>query len=118
MLDLEKLLNEATQIISKADDLKALDDHRIHYLGKKSPLTDYLKNVGQLPPAERPIAGQTVNRIKQQIHILIEQQVVILQKKQIAEQLASEAVDITLPANAAFAKPLPILIAISATVSA
>jgi phenylalanyl-tRNA synthetase alpha chain len=97
MADLDDILQQATADILKANDLKSLDDYRVHYLGKKGQLTELLKTLGQLSPEERPVFGLQINRIKQQIQTLIEQQSTILQKKQVEEQLAAESLDITLP---------------------
>jgi phenylalanyl-tRNA synthetase alpha chain len=97
MTDLENLLNQAKTDILAANDLKTLDDYRVLYLGKKGKLTEILKSLGQLSPEERPIFGQKVNHVKQQIQDIIEQRVSLLQENQIAQQLATEAVDITLP---------------------
>lgn len=97
MTDLDQLLQQATDAILKTDDLKSLDNHRVHYLGKKGQLTEYLKNLGQLPVSERPIVGQKVNVIKDKIQQLLDQQIVILQKNQIQKQIETEKIDITLP---------------------
>lgn len=97
MTDLATLLTQATTEIQSADNLKILDDYRVHYLGKKGQLTEYLKSLGQLPPEERPILGQKVNLAKQQIQALIEQRISLLQQNQVAEQLRAETIDVTLP---------------------
>jgi phenylalanyl-tRNA synthetase alpha chain len=97
MIDLNDILQKATIDITSTDDLKALDDHRVHYLGKKSQLTECLKQLGQLSPEERPIVGQKINHVKQKVQELIENQSSVLQKKQVAQQLAAESIDITLP---------------------
>jgi len=97
MTDLDALLKQATDEITQADDLRNLDHFRVLYLGKKGKLTEYLKNLGHLPPEERPLAGQKVNTIKQKIQECIEQRTQLLQNNQIAEQLAKESIDITLP---------------------
>ena len=97
MSDLDQLLEQATDAIKKADDLKILDHFRVHYLGKKGQVTECLKSLGQLPPAERPLMGQKANVVKQKIQELIDEQVALLQKSQIAQQLAAETLDITLP---------------------
>jgi len=97
MTDLENLLHQAKSAIQTADNLKILDDYRVLYLGKKGKLTEYLKSLGQLPPEERPILGQKVNLAKQQIQEVIEQRVSLLQQNQVAQQLAAESIDITLP---------------------
>lgn len=97
MTDLDQLLQQATDTILKTDDLKSLDNYRIHYLGKKGQLTEYLKSLGQLPAAERPIVGQKVNVIKEKIQQLLDGQVSVLQKNKINQQVEEEKVDITLP---------------------
>lgn len=97
MSDLDQLLQEATHTIQQASDLPTLDHYRVVYLGKKGRLTDYLKNLGQLPPEERPLFGQKVNYVKEQIQSLIEKKISFLQKNQIEKKLAEESVDITLP---------------------
>ncbi len=97
MTDLDTLINQAKTEIQSADNLKTLDDYRVLYLGKKGKLTECLKSLGQLPPEERPIAGQKVNLAKQALQEAIEQRVALLQQDQVAQQLAAESLDITLP---------------------
>lgn len=97
MTDLDIILEQATQEIHNSADLKNLDHYRVLYLGKKGKLTECLKTLGQLPPAERPIAGARVNVIKEKIHALIEERTQLLQQQEIANQLAAETIDITLP---------------------
>lgn len=95
--DLNHLLTEAITDIEQANDLKSLDHLRVHYLGKKGKLTEFLKTLGQLPPEERPLVGQQVNAAKERIQTLIEQQHQKLQQAQIAKELAAETLDVTLP---------------------
>lgn len=97
MTNLETLLTQAQSEIQKADDLKALDHFRVHYLGKKGQITEHLKSLGQLPAEERPLAGQKINVLKQQIQELIESREQALTKISIAKQLTAESIDITLP---------------------
>lgn len=97
MTDLDDILQKATAEIIETTDLKKLDDYRVQYLGKKSQLTECLKRLGQLSPEERPVFGQKINHVKQQVQELIEAQSVLLQKKQVERQLAAESIDITLP---------------------
>ena len=72
MQALEEILRLAESAIHAATDLKSLDNCRVQYLGKKGQLTEYLKTLGQLPPAERPAAGQKINAAKEAIQALIE----------------------------------------------
>ncbi|MGB5339620.1 MAG: phenylalanine--tRNA ligase subunit alpha [Gammaproteobacteria bacterium] len=94
MNDLEQ---QALQDIASAGDPAALDEVRVRLLGKKGELTEQLKQLGKLPAAERPAAGQEINRIKQQLQQVIEQRRAELDSVVLAQRLASERVDVTLP---------------------
>src|SRR5580658_1338519 len=97
MQALEEVLQQAEAEIRSSADLKSLDQYRVHYLGKKGLLTEYLKTLGQLPPEERPAAGQKVNIVKSNIQALIEQQDTQFKQSLIEKQLAADSLDITLP---------------------
>ncbi len=94
---LDSLLETAKTRILAATTLKDLDDCRVDYLGKKGQLTEQLKSLGQLPPEERPEAGQKINQAKQALQALIEERLAILEAANIENKLASESIDITLP---------------------
>lgn len=95
--DLESIINEASLAVEAATDVRQLEELRVQYLGKKGSLTAQLKLLGKLPADERPKAGERINRAKQTLQQLINQQKDVLQAKAMQAQLASEAVDITLP---------------------
>jgi len=97
MQTLEEILQHAESAIQSATDLKSLDQFRVHYLGKKGQLTEYLKTLGQLPPEQRPQAGQKINAAKEAVQALIENRSAELQKNQIEKQLAAEMIDVSLP---------------------
>lgn len=97
MQALEEILEKAASAIRSTTDLKLLDHYRVQYLGKKGELTEFLKSLGQLPPDQRPAAGQKINAAKEAIQNLIEERASELQKINIATQLESESIDITLP---------------------
>lgn len=95
--DLDSLLGAASQAVSDAADLAALDSVRVTYLGKKGQLTEQLKSLGSLSAEERPAAGQAINQVKLKIQELLEARKTELSNQQIAEKLASETIDVTLP---------------------
>ena len=94
---LATLEQQARQAIAAATDLKILDDIRVQYMGKKGLLTEQLKQLGKLPADERPQAGQAINVAKKQVQAAIEARKAELQSAALAEQLASERIDVTLP---------------------
>ena len=94
---LAELESQARQAISAASDLQALDQVRVHYLGKKGLLTEQLKQLGKLPADERPQAGQAINHSKKAVQAAIEARRQALQTARFDEQLKQESVDVTLP---------------------
>ncbi|PYG03906.1 MULTISPECIES: phenylalanine--tRNA ligase subunit alpha [unclassified Thioalkalivibrio] len=97
MEQLQELTDEALARVEAATDLKALDDVRVHYLGKKGVLTAQLKELGRLPAEERPAAGQAVNAAKERVAEAIEARRTALAEVEREAQLARERVDVTLP---------------------
>ncbi|VAW75570.1 Phenylalanyl-tRNA synthetase alpha chain, partial [hydrothermal vent metagenome] len=87
----------AREAIGAASDLKTLDEIRVQYLGKKGQLTEQLKQLGKLPAEDRPQAGQAINIAKKQVQQAIETRKQVLQNAALAEALASERIDVTLP---------------------
>lgn len=100
-LDLDNLLEQASDSIGRSNDMAALDAVRVAYLGKKGEITAQLKNLGQLPAEERPAAGQAINQVKVKIQALFEARKTALGDAAIASRLESETVDITLPGRRA-----------------
>ncbi|MDZ7841315.1 MAG: phenylalanine--tRNA ligase subunit alpha [Gammaproteobacteria bacterium] len=96
-MDLDELVRTAREEIQAAGDLRALDDLRVRYLGKKGALTAQLKRVGDLPPAERRGFGQSVNQAKQALEGDIKARHEVLQQDAITAQLAADTIDVTLP---------------------
>lgn len=97
MIDVDSLLKEAQQKVAEADDLPALEEVRVSYLGKKGHLTDLLKQLGSLSAEERPKAGQVINKAKKALQTDIETRKESLQQARLDKQLAEESIDVTLP---------------------
>jgi len=97
MPELPQLTDQAQQDIHNAEDFTALDQLRVHFLGKKGVLTDQLKQLGKLAPEFRPQAGKTINEIKKTLTKAIETRKKTLQSAQLEIQLAAERIDVTLP---------------------
>ena len=97
MSDLRDLLARALDEVAGAADARQLDDTRIRYLGKKGELTQQLKRLGSLSAAERPAAGQAINDAKLQLQEALGRRRTALEQAQLAQRLARERIDITLP---------------------
>lgn len=95
--ELLALKEQAMTELSGVGTLEALKDLRVKYLGKKGPMTEILRGMGKLPAEERPKIGQIVNEIKSELEKAIGEKTAVLEQKALADKLANEKVDITLP---------------------
>jgi phenylalanyl-tRNA synthetase alpha chain len=96
MQSLDEFLEAAAAEARAAGDLVALEAGRVRYLGKKGELTARLKSLGELPPAERPAAGQAINRAKEGLQSAINERREALESHAMESRLATDAVDVSL----------------------
>ena len=97
MQSLLELMGQAHEQISQATNLAALDQVRVHYLGKNGLLTEQLKQLGKLPHEERKAAGAEINNAKQALSVALDERRVSLQAQALDARLQAEKVDVTLP---------------------
>jgi len=97
MEDLQPLTEAALAEVANATALRELDEVRVKYLGKKGSISALLKSLGKLSAEERPQAGAVINEARQQVQSAIEARKTALENAALAEQLASETIDVTLP---------------------
>ena len=94
---LQQMQTEAVAALETAADLAALQQIRVHYLGKKGALTEVLKGVGSLPPDQRPLIGQHVNTVKASLTEAIDAAETRLAAKAREARIEAERLDVTLP---------------------
>lgn len=94
---LEKIEVLALEELSSCTAVKALDDLRIKYLGKKGELTAILKQMGKLSSEERPVIGQLANKVRADIEEALSAKLGTLKAEAQAAKIAAESIDITLP---------------------
>ncbi|GAA0456501.1 phenylalanine--tRNA ligase subunit alpha [Alkalibacillus silvisoli] len=98
---LETLKEEALDQVKSVTEQQALQDIRIHYLGKKGQITEVLKGMGKLAKEERPIIGQIANEVRDVITEAIESKKEKLEQEAVENQLREETIDVTLPGKSA-----------------
>ncbi|MEM7219916.1 MAG: phenylalanine--tRNA ligase subunit alpha [Pseudomonadota bacterium] len=94
---MDALVARALDEVAAADGTAALDTVRVRYLGKKGALTALLKQLGKLAADERPAAGALINAGKESLQQALTSAGDALAAEQLAESLARDRVDITLP---------------------
>jgi len=97
MGNLAEILDKGQEAIKAAIDLKTLESLRVEYLGKSGCLTQLLKTLGTLPLEERPLFGQAVNEAKETFTVLWQQKKQHLESEVLAQFLAMDKRDVTLP---------------------
>jgi phenylalanyl-tRNA synthetase alpha chain len=90
-------LDNAREAIAGADGLEALEALRIALLGKQGLLTAELKALGGLSPEQRKLRGEAVNRLKNELTELLAARRDTLEQSVLAQRLATERIDVTLP---------------------
>jgi phenylalanyl-tRNA synthetase alpha chain len=95
--DLKKIEHALHEAVAASADLRALEDVRVSYLGRKGEITGLLKRIGTLPAEERRDFGARVNALKQAAAEAIESRKAELEAAEAAARMTAEAVDVTLP---------------------
>ncbi len=94
---LAALVARALADVAASTNLAALEEVRVHLLGKKGQLTERLKSLGALPASERPLAGQRINEAKSEIVAALEQRRAALDAAALDAALAAGRIDVSLP---------------------
>ena len=97
MNEVEQILNIALRDTEASQDLQSLEQVRVRNLGRKGTLTAYLKELGSLPPTQRPLAGQAINAAKDALIQAINNRRITLEQKVLQNRLSGERLDLTLP---------------------
>lgn len=96
---IKKIQLEAEKKIAEIKDSKELQELKVKILGKKSELSEALKNLKDLSAEERPKMGALVNTARQKLEEKIKEMEEKFANKNLEEKLEKEAIDITLPSK-------------------
>jgi phenylalanyl-tRNA synthetase alpha chain len=94
---IEEIKTEALKQIDGIDNVKDLESWRVHYLGKKSPLTQILRSLSTLSIDERKAVGAAANQLKTLLENSAAQKGQSLRDAQLKSESQKEAIDISLP---------------------
>lgn len=95
--DLKALEKSAVKKVRCASTLAELEDVRVSLLGKSGEIQALTKQIGSLPPEEKQTFGKAANKLKRKVIDEIEARKSVLQERALAEKLAREKADVTLP---------------------
>jgi len=100
---LEELKSNALKELADITNSQQLESWRVRYLGKKSELTKFLRNLATLPLEERRTVGARANQVRADLEDGLRQKGQVLRETQLAASTEEELIDITLPG-----RPFPI----------
>lgn len=94
---LDNLKKQALEEIPASETAQSLEDLRVRYLGRKGLVTEILRGLSDIDPAERPALGKLANEVKNTITEAIEARKGEVGENGAAATKRSAALDLTLP---------------------
>ncbi|EDL47702.1 phenylalanine--tRNA ligase subunit alpha [Erythrobacter sp. SD-21] len=101
MTDLANLQDSALSRIAAAEDADALEALRIEYLGKQGSISALMKTVGKMSPEERQEQAPKIQGARTAVADAIAARKDAFEAQELERKLASERLDLTLPAPGA-----------------
>jgi len=95
---IEAMTNDWLARIGAAVDLAALDSERVAALGKQGAVTGLLKTLGGMTPEERQAQGPHIHGLREAVSEAIGARKAALEAEDLDRRLATETLDMTLPA--------------------
>jgi phenylalanyl-tRNA synthetase alpha chain len=95
---LEELRGTTLAAFASAVSLEELEAARVDALGRKGTLAQISKEFGKLTPEERARLGKLLNAVKQELENECQGKQQLFEQAALAERLANEWIDVTLPA--------------------
>lgn len=95
---LEELRRSTLAAFASASSLEELEKARVEALGRKGALAQISKEFGRIAAEERARLGKLLNSVKQDLESEYESKKRRFEQAELAERLADEWIDVTLPA--------------------
>ena len=98
MSDIDSLADEADRSIAAAPDLAAIEALRVALLGKQGSVSALLKTLGAMSPEARQVEGPKIHAVRESVTAALTERKTALEAAALDLRLASETIDLTLPA--------------------
>ena len=96
---LNSIKNDFILKLNEVSNMKEINDIRIEFLGKKGPITELYSLIGSFDNEQKKQFGKLINNFKSTTTNVIEQFIKYFKEEEINQKLASEQIDISLPAT-------------------
>jgi phenylalanyl-tRNA synthetase alpha chain len=97
MQDIDLIVQEARAAFAATDNPDTLEQAKARYLGKSGRITELLKRLGALPPAQKKTAGAAINQAKAAVEAALAERREAIKQAELSARLTEEALDVTLP---------------------
>ena len=95
----ENLKQEVAKKLEATTSLKEVNDLKVEYLGKKGPVQELNSHMKDLSSDEKREFGKLLNDLKQELSSSIDAKIKFYEEEELNKRLASEKIDVTLPAT-------------------
>lgn len=92
-----ELLEEFKSVIRDFHTSRELYEVKMRFLGRTGKLTALYKRIREIAPEERPAFGQKINELREELESRFSALENELHQKELADKLAGESVDVTMP---------------------
>ena len=96
----ENLKLEVAKKLEATTNLKEVNDLKVEHLGKKGPVQELTSHMKELSSEEKREFGMLLNELKQELTSTIDAKIKYYEEEALNQKLASEKIDVTLPATA------------------
>jgi phenylalanyl-tRNA synthetase alpha chain len=102
--NLERLRRDLDDALDAAgQDVRAVEEVRVRFLGRKGELTALMKDLGRLTADERPAAGKAINDLKRFVQARLEAAAAEAASAARKREVADRVLDVTLPPRSRWA---------------
>ena len=98
-MKVEEITKEMQEDLQSVSNLKALNELRIKYLGKKGIITELNSEIKNVPNEEKKVFGQKVNEVRTLFQTTYDEIKTRLEEEELNQKLSNEAIDISLPST-------------------
>ncbi len=98
MENIEQIKAEALEELRRISDPEQIKALSVRYLGRKGILTQFLRNISEFPPEQRPAAGKRANEVKKELESAFGEK---LRSAESADLSAEDRIDVSLPGRTA-----------------
>jgi phenylalanyl-tRNA synthetase alpha chain len=88
--------------LQNVQNTKDVEQLKVRYLGKKGPVQELMMALRDCTVEDRPLFGKKINDLKEELSGLCDKALESMQSAEMAEQIGSEKIDVTLPGRRKF----------------